>query len=154
MSVIEYTYPAEPKRLSIASLTSEFENLMPGLTFEWENVNRGIPDWSAVTIGHPKQKGISSLFVVVKNKAENKRDLVDRYPGNKNLVVALKASVLIWSQLKFPKRVSDKVMTSAFDLHQKLIGTLNKLGRGVVDIPENEKLYSVAGFQRYVQNRS
>jgi hypothetical protein len=154
MSVLEYTYPAESKRLSIAALTSEFENLMPGLTFEWEQVNRGMPDWSAVTIGHPKQKGIHSLFVVTKNKALNKRDLAARYPRNKNLAAALKVPVLIWSQLKLPKNVSFKVVTSALDLHQKLIGSVNKLGRGVVDIPENEKLYSVAGFQRYVKNRS
>ena len=153
MSVIEYVYPEDPKRLAVTLLSAAFEHAVPGITLKWERRLRATPDWSAVTVLHPRRGGVRSLFVVAKNSAAQKRDLGARYAGDANLAFVRDAPIHIWSQLKVPLSASEAAMFTAMDAHRALLAALSRAGRGVVDLPENERLYSVEAFGRYAKRR-
>lgn len=153
MSVIEYTYPASPEQLATGSVSVAFERASPGITLKWERRPRATPDWSAVTAGHPRHRRVESVFVVAKNSAAQKRELATRYEGDASLEIVRRAPIFIWSQLKVPLSAPAAVLLAAMDTHRALVAAISRIGGGVVDLPENERLYSAAAFGRYAKRR-
>lgn len=154
MSVIEYIYPDFPHQLTWECLEAEFMDAVPGVQIEWEFRQHATPNWSTVWVRHPRGRRVTTIFVVSKNTLAQKRDLKARYKRDAKLVIATAASHVIWSQLKVPSSMSDSAFFNAMNTHNVLIATLNREGRGVVDLPENGRLYSVVSFRRYVKRRS
>ena len=151
MSVLEYIYPEHPHRLTTATVSAAFERAAPKVTLEWEHRPRAVPAWSAVTVAHPRPPKVRSVFVVARNSAAQKRDLATRYEGDANLAAVLSTPVLIWSQLRVPLSTPLAAIPPAFDLHYALLAAISGAGGGVVDLPENERLYSVEGFRRHAK---
>ena len=153
MSVIEYVYPADPKRLAATWLTAALERAVGGVTLDWERRSRATPDWSAVTVAHPRRPRVQSVFAIAKNSVAQKRELAARYEGDANLAVVRDAPIFIWSQLKLPLSAPEAAVLTAMDAHHALIAAVSRVGGGVVDLPENERLYSVEAFNRYAKRR-
>ena len=150
MGVLTYIYPREPERLAINLLLDSFVRESDGFAVaECENSQRTVPNWSYLLLSHKSHQHLRFEFVVAKNSKSNVECLAERYAKNRNFDVVRDAKKYIWSKVKAGK-ASDREMTDGFRSHDLIICLLARLSDGVVDLPENGKLYSCSGFARYM----
>jgi hypothetical protein len=149
MCVLQYIYPRDEGGLSLRTLFPALEGAVPGAQVtEVDHGRRGTLDWSSIVVVVPAFRATGSLFVVARNNAANVRDIEKRYTGSE-LKAVRDAPHYIWAQLKLPLSLNLAKSLTAIDHHNSLIATFTRHCEGVVDLPENEKLYSAAGFARY-----
>lgn len=150
MSVLEYIYPRDSGALKIDTLLPKFQNAVSGVSIaELDRKPRAMPDWSMVLVSHPGSASIGSMFSVVAQSKANKSDLRTRYEKNEHLPMVQRARHLIWSQLKIALSVPERKIDDAIDIHYMLLAAMLRQCDGLIDLPENGKLYTSIGFSRH-----
>jgi hypothetical protein len=149
MSVLTYVYPRDPERLALNSVLDSLERESGGFVVEeCENRPRTIPNWSYLLLSHQSHKHLRFEFVVAENNKSNVKWLAEHYSNNRNFDVVCLAKKYIWSKIRIGK-ASDRELTAGFRSHDFIIWHLIRLSAGVVDLPEDGKLYSCSGFARF-----
>ena len=150
MSVLTYVYPAEVGALAFDRLFQALQRAVPMLeVVECLCRPRSSPDWSSLVVRDGPRGKFEFVFEIGPNLAANKRGLLLAFPDSPSVAVASQASKRIWSQMQ-GGHTSDRVLMREFDTWNDLIATLAKISKGVVYVPENERLYSATGFARHV----
>ena len=148
LSVLTYIYPREPQCLAFDSL----HNLLSAEGFvvtERDGNKRATPNWSHLLLSHESSKHLRFKIVVAQNKKTNIDWVAERYPKNGNLPLVRNAKKYIWCQIEIGI-ATDRELTAGFASFDLVVGIIARESKGVVDLPENEKLYSYSGFSRYM----
>src|SRR5436190_1563047 len=117
MSVLQYTYPRTTKSLHLAVLLPALGKIRGVAVVQCEGKPRSSPDWASLTISHPNQASIRSLFVVEKNTLSDR----DEHPRNAKLLAIKRAAICIWSQLLLPPSAPDRSVSKAIRVHYSLL---------------------------------
>lgn len=147
MSVLTYIYPREPQRLAFDSLLKVLS--AEGLAVsECEEKRRAIPNWTYLLLSHKSFKHLQFELVVGQNRKTNIEWVAERHAQNRNFQVVRDAKKYIRSRIK-TGNASDRELTDGFEAFDLVICLIARLSKGVVDLPENDRLYSHSGFARY-----
>jgi len=151
MSVITYIYPRDLNALAIEPLLAEIRKQVDYVTIgELELKKRSTPDWQAVVFCHPSEPEVEMLFVVSRNSKENIDDLGEQYRKMPEFSVVQSATIMIWSQLKWPHLPLKRFMKISA-VYEEVLATVADVSDGVIDSPERERLFTPSTFRRYVR---
>lgn len=148
MSFLTYIYPSEPQLLTMDKLSK----LLIKEHFkveEYESKPRLTPDWSYLLLSHSSLKNLRFKFVVARNKKDNIEWVTELYSGNRNLETVRTAKKYIWSEILSGK-ATNRELNAGFAYHDAVLYMMARLSKGVIDLPENNSLYSSSGFARYL----
>lgn len=151
MSVIEYIFPSDLERLKIDLIEKALCRTLRAIAVEdIERKPRAQPDWASFSVVHSAKSELLSLVVCAPLLAAMRRETAFRYKANRNLDAVMNARKLIWTQYKGSAR-SDRQFIDDFRAHYLIVATILRLSRGVIDLPENERLYTARGFSRHLR---
>lgn len=151
MSVHFNVYPGRLEHLSMHNLLEECSRVAGEITvLESERQKRSPLDWSYLLLDNPRRKGSAFKFVLERNSKRNARFISCFYGGNKNAKVVQSATHYVWSIMEISASLSDRRFTEAMVVHYQLLHTFLRLSNGVIDLPENKRLLTGAGFARHL----
>lgn len=152
MSVLTYVYASDMLELKLDSLNDTLA--VEGFAIvESGNAHRSVPNWSYMILSHFSTPNLRFRFFIVHNNKSNLQWIANRFPKNQNLATVRLAKKYISCQI-VPGKASDRELMHGFPLFNLIIATIARKTKGVVDLPENGKLYSSVGFSRYATSMS
>jgi len=151
MSVVQYLYPADAKCLNLEDIQEVLATSIPGASIidcDSNSKRHATPNWASIEVCHPHSVA-RSLLCVSQSRPKGLNALCSAFSGNANLLIVRQAKKLVWAQLKAPRSISDRKLSCALADHFKILAAVLRRCNGAIHLPENEKLYSAAGFTRY-----
>jgi hypothetical protein len=152
MSVLIYVYASNLLELKLDALNDTLA--VEGFAIvESGNAHRSVPYWSYMILSHFSTSNLRFRFFNDHNNKSNLQWIADRFPKNRNLATVRLAKNYISCQI-VPGNASDKELMHGFPLFNRIIATIARKSKGVVDLAENGKLYTSVGFSRYATSLS
>ena len=93
-------------------------------------------------------KALHFKLVVAQNTKTNIQSIADRFPRDTKVAIVEQAKKYVWCEI-ITGRSSDKELLVGIHLLNQIVALIARKSKAVVDLPENEKLYSSVGFSRY-----
>ena len=111
-----------------------------------------MPNWSHLILVDESNPKLQFEFVVEKNDQQTIEKVTDRHHDNRNLPVVRKAKKYIRSTVN-STNASKRDRQVGLESYRLVVWVLACVSSGVVDLPEEEQLYSAFEFARFANEQ-